>query len=545
MTEKLKILPLGGLREVGKNCMLLIYNKEALMIDCGMGFAGNDEFMEDDFYIPDLDAIDSLDMKLTGAVVTHGHEDHIGAVPYLLKKFDIPVYMTEMPAKLLKERISKIATYDRIVALPSSRTQPFDIGPFTLRMIDVAHSIAEAKALEISVGPYKLLHTGDFKFEKKGESPFKEKVSEDIDILLMDSTNVEQDGHSGSEPDILPNIEKIIEEAPGRIIATAFSSNTIRIKNIAELSIKHGRTVALLGRSMNQYTRIAQELGHLQMPEGIITDRAKIKTVPDNKLTLIVTGSQAEPRSIMKRMSLDMLKSVTVKYGDTIFFSSKIIPGNELSISRMMDNLVEKGVNLFYENTAYIHVSGHAKRDELKQSILDVNPRLVIPVHGHIRFLDRNAKLARELGYEARMITDGDMLVYTKEKNYLQQKLDLETTIVSNYESDLVELETLRERKRTARSGFMVVLMTVDMLENELINPPTFISSGISAHGRLKKIERDVREIIYNYFNDELGEDPDWDDVEEEIRIRTRRYLTSVTRKKPIVYSTIVNKEHQ
>jgi len=541
MSEKLKILPIGGLREIGKNSMLIMHGRDALMIDCGIGFAGNDDFLDDDFFIPDFEVIDSLNIKFHGVVVTHGHEDHIGAIPYLLRKYDVPVYTTEFPAMLLKERVSRISKYKNIVALPSSRKQPFDVGPFSVKMIDVPHSILEAKGLEITVGGYKIVHTGDFKCEAGKHSPFYGKVADDVDILLIDSTNVEQTGHSGKEADVVENIREIVSKAEGRVIATAFSSNTERIKNIIDISIKEKRTVALMGRSVRQYTSIAESLGYLELPDSIVTDRAEIAKIPENRLTLIVTGSQAEPRSVMKRMSLDMLKSISVRYGDTIFFSSKIIPGNELSIGRMLDNLVERGANLHYEGTAYIHVSGHSRRDELIQTMHDVNPSFIVPVHGHLRFLDLNARIAEKEGYKAKMISDGDMLVYTKKSLYLEKTIDLETKIVSHYDPEMVELETVRERKRLARAGFMTILLHVDFINVKLLMPPRIITSGIMTSAKMKKVEREIKEIIYDYFTEEVGDDPDWEDVEEEIRIRSRRHLNSITGKKPIVYSIIAN----
>lgn len=539
--SKLRILSLGGQKEVGKNCMLLMHGSDALMIDCGIGFAGNDDFMDDDFFIPDLDAIEGLNIKLHGLVITHGHEDHIGAVPYFLDKFDVPVYMTEFADLLLKERISRVSKYNNVVALPAKRKAAFDVGPFNIRMLPVPHSIPESKALLITVGEYRLLHTSDFRSESTARSPFFQKINEEIDIMFVDSTNIEDEGFSQNESDIIDNIREIIANAQGRVIATAFSSNTVRIKNIMNLAVEAGRTVALLGRSVNQYAKIAEYLGYLKIPENAIFDRSKISRVPDNKLLMIVTGSQAEPRSVMKRMSLDMLKSVTVKYGDTIFFSSKIIPGNEVSIGRMLDQLVEKGVNLFYENNSDIHVSGHARKSEIVQAIKDVNPKLVIPVHGHLRFLDLNARTAEKNGFQARMISDGDVFEYSKEMSGLKQRIELETKIVSNYDPTLIDLETLKDRKRLARTGFLAVMMSLDFLSGRLIHPPVIFSSGVICKARMKKVEKEIREMVYDFFTEKLTENLDKEDIEEEIRVRVRRYLTSITDKKPTVYSKIVN----
>ncbi len=539
--EKLKIVPLGGLREVGKNSMLLIFGKEAIMIDCGMGFAGNDEFMEDDFYIPDFDAINSLGCKLIGVIITHGHEDHIGGIPYLLQKFDVPVYATEYAALVLKERMAKTAKYKNLISIPASKKDAFDVGPFNIKMHDVPHSIPEAKALEIKVGGYKLVHSGDFRCDNHKHSPFYKKFGDDVDILFMESTNIEHEGFSKNEEDVIDNIKEIIDNAPARVIVTAFSSNAARIKNIIDISIACGRTVGLLGRSVNMYTHIAESLGYLKLPPSIITDKTEIKRVPDNKLTLIVTGSQAEPRSIMKRMSLDMMKLLTVKYGDTILFSSKMIPGNEISIGRMIDHLVEKGANVFYENTANIHTSGHARKEEIILAVKDIKPKLVIPVHGHIRFLDHNVRTLRKEGFFAYMISDGDVLSYDKNGHALVQKIELETKIVSNRETGLIDLETLRERKRMARGGIMTIIMTADMFESELAGPIRIISAGIASKERMKKIEKDIKDMISYFFSKEIKDEPDWEEVQEEIRIRVRRYLTELTEKKPIVYSIIIN----
>lgn len=542
MPSPIEILPLGGLKEVGKNCLLIKYENEAIMIDCGMGFPGNDDFMEDDFFIPDFDIIEELDIELLGCIITHGHEDHIGGVPYLLQRFNVPVYMTKFPDRILKERMGRFAKYKNIKAISSKKTPMIKMGPFSIEMIDVPHSIPESKALIIKVADYTIVHTGDFKFDGPKNSPFKGKVPAKVDILLIDSTNVENTGHSENEKSIIGNISEIFDNASGRVIATGFSSNTVRIKNIIDISIAKGRTVGLLGRSVNSYTQIAAELGHIKLPASILTEQSKINKIPENKLTLIVTGSQAEPRSVMKRMSLDMMKSVSVKYGDTIFFTSKNIPGNELSIGRMIDNLVEKGADVYYENTDKIHVSGHAKQFDIVQAVKDISPSLVVPVHGYRRFLELNARLAEKNGFPSQVITDGDMLAYRKNKKpVIAHKFDLTVKVVSDGDPDLVDIENVRERKKVAKAGIMTVMMTVNFLSNTLLSKPRIVSVGIASSQRMKKIDREIKDIINNYFDTELSEEPFWKDVEEEIRIRVRRHLLAITKKKPIVQSIIVN----
>lgn len=535
MAEQIMAVPLGGLREVGKNCLLLIYQKKAIMLDCGMGFPGNDYLMDDDFFIPDFDAIATLGVTLEGVVVTHGHEDHIGAIPYLLRDHDVPVYLTEFPAGLLKERMGKVARYQNLVVLPAKRKAPVEIGPFTVRMLPVPHSIPEAKALLIEAGPFKLLHTGDFKCDGSGHSPFYKKVPEDIDMMFVDSTNIEREGVSKQEPELIPNLRRIIAGAKGRIIVTAFSSNIDRIKNILAIAQESGRTVGFMGRSVRTYTRIAQQLGYLELPGSIVTDESQFSTIPDKKLLMIVTGSQAEPRSIMKRMSLDMLKAVPLKYGDTILFSSKIIPGNETAIGRMMDSLVEKGVNLFYEATSNIHASGHGRRDDLLLAAREVNPSLIVPVHGHLRFIDFHCRVLEKEGFSARLISDGDVLVYTKKDSELRQRIDLQKRIVSNYDPDLLDIETVRDRKRLARAGAMTIVLSLDRVEGKLVTPPRFITMGVAAPVPMKGIQHELRGMIYDYFADKKNLARDNEEIEEDLRLIARRYLTEVTDKKPVV----------
>jgi len=542
MTLPVEILPLGGLKEIGKNCTIIKYGNDAIMIDCGMGFPGNDDFMDDDFFIADFDIIEELELNLHGCVITHGHEDHIGGVPYLLKRFNIPVYMTKFPQNILAERISKFAKYKNIVSFSAKKTPIIECGPFKIQMIDVAHSIPEAKGLVIEVDGYKILHTGDFKIRKAGKSPFAGKISENTDILMIDSTNIEHPGKSEDEMEIIKNISKIIENASGRVVVTGFSSNTTRIKNIIDIALSKKRVVALLGRSVNSYSAIASQLGYMKLPPSVITQQDKINQIPENKLLLIVTGSQAEPRSVMKRISLDMMKYVSIKYGDTIIFTSKNIPGNELSIGRMIDNLIEKGAEVYYENTDKIHVSGHANQQDIVDTVLTVNPDLVLPVHGNRRFLNLNAKLARRNGFNSIVISDGEMLSYRKKKMpTISQKLDLTVKIVSNNDPDLVDIETIKDRKRVAKAGFMHVLLTVDFLSNTLLSRPRLVSVGIASLPKMKKIEREIHKIINDHFKEEVPEDPFWKEVEEELRIKVRRYLYSITRKKPLVNTIIVN----
>jgi len=541
MREQLSLVPLGGLREVGKNCLLLVYGKDALMIDCGMGFPGNDDFMDDDFFIPDFDAMRQLEVNLAGVVVTHGHEDHIGAIPYLLRDYEVPVYLTEFPAELLKERMAKVSRYNTLVPLPAKRKNAFDVGPFSVKMLPVPHSIPEAKALLITAGPFTLLHTGDFKCDGSGHSPFHKKVPEEVDLMLVDSTNIEREGASPQEEDIIPNLRQIIAEAAGRVIVTAFSSNIERIRNIIAIAQEEGRVVGLMGRSVHTYTRIAQRLGHLKLPASVITDEANFSAIPDEKLLMIVTGSQAEPRSIMKRLSLDMLKAVPLKYGDTVLFSSRMIPGNETAIGRMMDTLVEKGVNLFYEATAQVHASGHGRQADLLLAAREVNPTLVVPVHGHLRFIAHHCRLLEREGFAARMISDGDVLVYTKEYSELTRRIDLRKRIVSNYDPDLVDIETIRDRKRLARAGVMTILLTVNLIEGRLVNPPRFFAAGIASATAMKNIEHELRSQIYAYFAGKKGIERDIEAVEEDIRTLARRYLMDLTDKKPVVTVMVVN----
>ncbi len=535
MREQLSIVPLGGLREVGKNCLLLIYGKDALMIDCGMGFPGNDDFMDDDFFIPDFDAIRQLAVNLVGVVVTHGHEDHIGAIPYLLRDHEVPVYLTEFPAELLKERMARVARHNTLVPLPAKRKSAFDVGPFSIKMLPVPHSIPEAKALFITVGSFTLLHTGDFKCDGSEHSPFYKKIPAAADIMLVDSTNIEREGFSVQEQEIIPHLRQIIAEASGRVIVTAFSSNIERIRNIVAIAQEEGRVVGLMGRSVHTYTRIAQKLGHLKLPASVITDETKFSTIPDEKLLLIVTGSQAEPRSIMKRLSLDMLKAVPLKYGDTVLFSSRMIPGNETAIGRMMDTLVEKGVNLFYEATAQVHASGHGRQADLLLAAREVNPTLVVPVHGHLRFIAHHCRLLEREGFAARMISDGDVLVFTKDYSELTQRIDLRKRIVSNYDPDLVDIETIRDRKRLARAGVLTILLTVNLLEGQLTTPPRFSAIGIAAAATMKNIEHELRTEIYRYFAQKKGIERDPETIEEDIRVLARRYLMDLTDKKPVV----------
>jgi ribonuclease J len=363
-----------------------------------------------------------------------------------------------------------------------------------------------------------------------------------VDILLIDSTNIENAGHSENEKSIIGNISDIIGNASGRVIATGFSSNTVRINNIIDISHKKGRTVGLLGRSVNSYTRIAAELGHIKLPESVLTEQSKINKVPENKLTLIVTGSQAEPRSVMKRMSLDMMKSVSIRYGDTIIFTSKNIPGNEISIGRMIDNLVEKGADVYYENTDRIHVSGHAKQFDIVQAFYDIDPALIIPVHGHRRFLELSSKLADKNGFNSQVISDGEMLVFRKKKkSVVSHKFDLTVKVVSNGDPDMVDIENIRERKKVAKAGIMTVMMTVDFLSNTLLSKPRIVSVGIASSAKMRKIDREIKDMIESYFKDELPEEPFWKDIEEELRIRVRRHLLAILKKKPIVNAIIVN----
>ncbi len=422
-TEKLRILPLGGLGEIGMNCLVLEWGNEIVLIDCGIQFP-DASYGGVDLLVPDLAYVRDRFKSLRGIVVTHGHDDHIGALPFLAREGEIHVYTTPFPRGLIRQKGEEYPEVRNIVFHDISPRKPFKVGPFTFDPIPVQHSIIESLALSIETPVGTIIHTGDFKHDPNeiggeviGFEPFQEIGDKGVALLLSDSTNAERTGHTLSELDIAKSFEQIFASQTGRLLTALFASNIRRIERLMQLASAQGKKVALAGRSMHSYTRLAHEQSSLTIPADTLILLENTHKYPDDKVIILMTGSQAEPQSALVRVSQGVHKDIQIKSGDRVILSSRFIPGNERNITSMIDHLYRLGAEVTYESIHQIHVSGHGFQDELMMMLRAARPRHFVPIHGEYRHLAKHSKLASQAGVSPeniQILEDGQSLDLTK-----------------------------------------------------------------------------------------------------------------------------------
>lgn len=486
--EKLRILPLGGLGEIGMNCLALEWRDEIVLVDCGIQFP-DARFAGADLLAPDFSYLSDRWNKLRGIVVTHGHDDHIGAIPILLQSIDLDVFCTPFPRGLIENKIAEVPTENEIRFHKIKPYKKFRIGSFDFEPIPVQHSIIESLALFISTPVGNIVHTGDFKHDPHeadaGEETFNrfEKVAkEGVRLLLSDSTNAERLGHTISESDIERSFEGILTKETGRIIIALFASNIRRIGRLLRLAHRLGKRVALAGRSMHSYTKLAHQLSSLNIPEDTLIPLESIQTIPDSRLIILCTGSQAEPQSALIRMAAGTHKDVKIRDGDLVILSSRFIPGNERAITSMIDNLYRAGAEVLYESIHQIHVSGHGFQDELLMMLNAVRPECFIPVHGEYRHLAKHAMLAERSGIQKaniKVIENGQIVELSRDRIELGERLALQKTVIVENELMHRSPEIFSQRNSLARTGIVFVTFIRDSRSHRLLTEPCVSSYGL------------------------------------------------------------------
>ena len=461
----LKVIPIGGLNEIGKNLTLLEYDDQILIIDCGMSFPES-EMYGIDIVIPDFSYLIENQHKLVGMVITHGHEDHIGAIPYLLRYVKVPIYGTRLTLGLVENKLKEHQVIADLRTIKAGDT--INLGDFKVETIRITHSIADALCLAIETPVGTVFHSGDFKIDYTpvdGEPIDLFKLAEvgkkGVKLMLCDSTNAIKPGFTASERNVGETLEKIFKRAKTRIIIATFSSNVHRVQMIIENAVKVGRKVAISGRSMENVVALATELGYLNIPEGTIVDLKMTKNIPDDQLVIITTGSQGEPMSALSRIASGEHRAVKLKPGDMVIFSSTPIPGNEKTVFNVVNKLFEKGAEVIYSDIADIHVSGHAQREELKLLHSLIKPEYFMPVHGEYRHLIEHANLAEGLGMDMEnifIIENGDVLCIGTDSATVQENMvPAEAVLVDGYGVGDVGNIVLRDRKLLSESGLLLL----------------------------------------------------------------------------------------
>lgn len=550
LIPKLRILPLGGLGEIGLNMMVVTFGEDAFIIDAGLMFP--DESMPGvDIVIPDLDAILLKGWNILGIVLTHGHEDHIGALPYVLKKIPVPVFATNLTMGLVEYKLEEFDLLGSTTRSTISTEQPLELGPFHIDFFAMCHSVADCVGLAVTTPAGVIVHSGDFKLDPTpvdGRLCDLEKVAHysrnGVLALLSDSTNVERKGSTRSESMIRPAFESIFKTASGRILIATFSSNIHRVQQVLELAEEFGRKVVLVGRSMAANTRIASERGYLRIPQGILIDMRYLESLPDEKVTVLSTGSQGEPMSAFSLMAFDRHKYLKVKPGDVIVLSSRFIPGNEKAINHIINEFSRRGARVLYEKVADVHVSGHASEEELRYLIRLVHPRYFIPVHGEYRHLLRHAAIAVDEGIPADRVLvaqNGDFVELSEQGANVLEQFDVGRVFVHGKGVGDIGHDVLRDRRLLSEVGLVTVAVAVDRESGRLVSGPELSSLGVT----FEEVEPELLEGVRSALKDRLAElDPrdhdEWETSKEDIRLLVRRQINRVLGRKPLVTTVIL-----
>ncbi|MDH5526648.1 MAG: ribonuclease J [Nitrospirota bacterium] len=552
--KTLTLTPLGGLGEVGMNLMVLETEGTMIVVDCGVLFPDAD-MPGVDLVFPDLTYLIENRERVAAVFLTHGHEDHIGALPFLLREIDVPVYGTPMTLALVRKRLEEF-NMEQLARLNTVRVgESASAGPFSVEYIRVTHSIIDAAALAITTPLGVVIHTGDFKIDPTpvdGETTNWERLKELGDqgvlALLSDSTNAETPGHTKSETEVGKSLRKLFAEIPGRILVATFSSNIHRVQQVIDAAHQAGKKAAVVGRSMEQNAHTTREMGFLKYPEGAVVPITDLADDPRTEAVIVTTGSQGEPMSALSRMALGEHRNVSIQKGDTVMLSSRVIPGNELSIGRVINMLHRHGADVIHARVSEIHVSGHAAREEQQKMLEWTRPRYFMPVHGELRHLINHRKLAQELGIPPERIfvmEDGDQLRISADK---AEKLDPVTagrTFVDGNQIHDAGTMILRDRQNLSEGGILVVVIGLDLHSGKLLLGPELLNRGFLKGGEdggenapLLDELRQVAVAALNSLDRDARSDPEV--VRVRVRNRMRKHIERTMRQRPIVMPMIL-----
>ena len=546
----LKIIPLGGLGEIGLNMMALSCEGDIIVVDSGLMFP--EEYMPGvDVVIPDFQFLKDQMERIRAVILTHGHEDHIGAMPFFLRDFKVPVYGTGFTLELLREKLKE---HDLDGDVRLENVKPGDIsrfGPFQVEYIRVNHSIVEGVGLAIDTPEGVIIHSGDFKVDQTpvdGRNTdlvrFAHYGERGVLALLSDSTNVEKEGFTLSESQVAKTLEALFRDAEGRLIVAVFASNITRIQQIISLAEKFSRKVLLSGKSMITNVRIAKEQGFIRLPEELEIRESEINRIPDRELAIITTGSQGEPMSALTRMAQDRHKTVKIKTDDTVILSSRFIPGNEKAITTIINSLYRMGAEVVYEKVSDIHSSGHAYQEELKLMLNLVRPRYFIPIHGEYRHLVKHIRLAGETGIppeRSLLMENGHTLCFREGTAERGEPVQTGRILVDGKGVGDVGDLVLRDRRKLSGDGVVISLLAVDEMTGDIIYGPDFISRGFVFEDQGGHILEEAKGIVLELLKEiESPGRKDWTDVAQDIKRRLKRYFYKIIERRPLILPIII-----
>lgn len=541
--KKLRVIPLGGLNEIGKNITAIEYGNDIMLIDCGMSFP-DDEMFGIDVVIPDFSYLVKNAEKVRGLVITHGHEDHIGAVPYLLQKLNVPIFGTRLPLGLIKNKCDEHGIKPKLKNIKAG--DKFNLGVFKVEAIRTTHSIADAICIAINTPVGKIFHTGDFKIDYTpvdGDPIDLAKLaqlgSEGVLLMMSDSTNATRSGFTESEMKVGNALETIMRSAKNRIIISTFSSNVHRIQKIVDNAVKFRRNVAFSGRSMENVVSLATELGYLSIPKGTLVDINQTASIPDKKLVIITTGSQGEPMSALARMANSEHRSIEIKKGDTVILSSSPVPGNEKMVSNVVNKLIEKGANVIYSDIADTHVSGHACAEELKLMHSLIRPKYFMPVHGEYRHLKAGADIGEQIGTKRKnifILSNGDALeIDKKNATVVKEHTTAGSVLVDGLGIGDVGNIVLRDRKVLSESGLLIVVATVDRKSSKILSGPSVISRGFVYMKESESFISETTVIARKAIEQNLSKNVEWNTIKVAVRDDLRKFIYSRTKRNPLI----------
>ncbi len=550
MVQKLKIIPLGGLGEIGKNMTVLEYGNDSIVVDCGMGFPDEDMYGID-VVLPDISYLKNNASRIRGIILTHGHEDHIGAVPYVLRELDVPIYTTPLTAALVELKLEEHDLLRNSQIFTKKAGSTFRLGAFTIEFIHVNHSIPDSVALAIKTPLGTVIHTGDYKIDVTPISGgmidltrFGELGNEGVLALMMDSTNVEKPGHSDSERKVGASFERLFVGCKKRIIITTFASNVHRLQQIIDVAAKYKRKVAITGRSMENVLRVSTELGYMNIPQNVMVDLDHVNKLPRDQVVIISTGSQGEAMSALYRMAFSEHKQIRVDGEDRIIISASAIPGNENTISRVIDELFHKGAEVIYDRHTDLHVSGHASQEEHKMMLALIRPKYFIPVHGEYRMLVKHAELGKEMGVGPKNVVvaeNGSVIEITKKGIKCEDSVPAGAVLLDG-SGGIGEVGTvvMRDRRKLAEDGMIVVVLPYSSYDHRLLADPEIITRGFVYVKEAEEMMEELKRVTLESVDAcEAQRIRDWTTIKARVKSNLSGYLFKTTKRSPMILPVI------